>query len=225
MAHLETYRVTITGKMPLLMHADNIDWSDYMDDWKNRPENAKKSKAGDDRTPAWRWVGCLNYDDPKTGVVTIPSEYIMAAMMGSASSVPTGKKGKTFKSASQSGMICRDFHWPLLIEGKPISMAEINKLLKVEVFSEHKVAVEKLGFSLFVKRAGVNGKKHVRVRPRFDNWSTVGEVIVTDEQITERVLNDILALAGSQKGIGDWRPGAPKKPGQFGTFEVAVEKV
>lgn len=214
-------KVTLTGDTPLLMHADNIDWADKMDAWKNNPKNKKNSKAGDDRSPAWRWVGCLNYDDAKTGVVTIPSEYIMRCIMGGAVEVPTGKKGKTFKSQSQSGLMCREFHWPLLISGNPISMRDVNECLSMEAFQEQKEAVAVLGFSLFVKRAAVGQSKHIRVRPRFDNWSAAGEIIITDDQITLGVLSDILEISGRLKGIGDWRPGG-KTPGAFGMFTATV---
>ena len=113
--------------MPLLMHADNIEWADRMDEWKNDPGNKGKSKPGDDRTPPFRWIGCLNYDDPKTGVVTIPSVYIMRCIMGGAAEVPTGKGQKTFKSQSQSGILSTQFQWPLLIRGKPVHMSAIRR--------------------------------------------------------------------------------------------------
>ena len=34
---MKTASVTITGTTPLLMHADNIDWADKMEAWKNNP--------------------------------------------------------------------------------------------------------------------------------------------------------------------------------------------
>jgi hypothetical protein len=195
-----------------------------MEEWVANPRNKKFSKPGDDRTPPWRWVGCLNYDDVEKGIVTIPSEYIMVSLMGGGTEVSTGKRGKSFKSQSQSGLICKDFHWPLLNNGKTIKMADVNKLLWTDnsgTFVEQKEAVEKLGFPLFVRRAAINGKKHIRVRPRFDNWGTQGEIIITDEQITIAVLQQIFDAAG-RKGIGDWRPSAPKKPGSFGMYTAVV---
>ena len=216
-----TVRVSITGTMPILFHADSIDWADKMDAWKRDSKNKAVSKAGDDRTPAWRWIGCLNYDHPKTGVVTIPSEYIMRCIMGGAAQVSTGKGKGTFKSLSQSGLLCADFHWPLLVSGKPISMADINELLKEDDFAAHKEAAEVLGFTLFVKRAKIGQSKHIRVRPRFDNWAATGELIITDPLITKSVLLDILSIAGRLKGLGDWRPGAPT-PGPFGTFTAEI---
>ena len=47
---MKTYRVTITGTSPLLMHMDNIDWADKMEQWKSDPSSKKESKAGDDRS-------------------------------------------------------------------------------------------------------------------------------------------------------------------------------
>lgn len=211
---MKNYKVKITGTMPLLMHADNIEWADAMEEWKNDPKNKKTSKAGDDRTPPWRWIGCLNHDGK---VVTIPSEYIMRCIMGGAAEVPTGKGKKTFKAQSQSGILCTDFHWPLLIKGKPVSMADINALRDLETFKEHMESAQMLGFTLFVKRAKIGNSKHIRVRPRFDDWSIQGELMVTDDQITKTVLGQILDIAGRLKGIGDWRPGAPT-PGPFGMF-------
>lgn len=221
MAVIDTVKVRLTQKMPLLMHADNIDWADQMEEWKNDPDNKALSKAGDDRTPPWRWIGCLNFDDPKTGVVTLPSEYIMRCIMGGAAEVPVGKGKKTYKAQSQSGLLCSEFHWPLLINGKPIQMQDVNDVRKLKTFKQQAAAVQDLGFSLFVKRAKVGASKHVRVRPLFENWGAEGELLILDEQITRPILQKILSIAGTLKGLGDWRPGGPT-PGPFGTFEAAI---
>jgi hypothetical protein len=222
---IRTVLVELIGEMPLLMHADNIEWSDLMDSWKNEPSNKTKSKAGDDRTPPWRWIGSLNYDNPQSGVVTIPSEYVMRCVMGGAAEVPTGRGRKTFKELSQTGILCSAFHWPLLVKGKPISMDAIEKLRELRTFKEHTEAVQKLGFSLYVKRAKIGESKHIRVRPRFDNWSTSGELTIVDDLITNKVLIDIFDIAGRLKGLGDWRPSAPKRPGPFGTFKAKITSV
>lgn len=212
--------VKIKGLTPLLMHADNIEWSDAMDEWRKQPENKATSKAGDDRTPPWRWIGSLNTDGK---VVTIPSEYIMGCMMAGGAQVPTGTGKKTFKAQSQSGLLCPEFHWPLYINGSgsTVSLADVNALREKKHFVEHTEAAKKMGFSLFVKRAKVGQSKHVRVRPRFDEWSTEGRVAIIDEAITPKILQQILDIAGRYKGLGDWRPGG-KTPGQFGMFEATV---
>ena len=112
---MKTYSVTITGRTPLLMHRDNIEWADFMDAWKNNPDNKAKSKAGDDRTPAFRWLGCLYHDT--AGLLSIPQENVMRAIMegGAMVLVPGGKSGKTFKAQTQSGMMSVAPFWPLTI--------------------------------------------------------------------------------------------------------------
>jgi hypothetical protein len=219
---VKTYRITITGTTPLLMHNDDIEWADAMDAWKNDKDNKKLSKAGDDRSPAYRWIGSLYRSE--AGVLVIPTENIMRALMegGAGVTVPGGRSGKTFKAQSQSGIQPREVGWPLLIGGKPVSTAPIEELVRVADFEAHKAAVKQLGFSLFVKRARIGQSKHIRVRPRFETWAAAGELVVTDEQITAAVLADILEVAGKYKGLGDWRPSS-KTPGTFGMFEASIK--
>lgn len=216
---MRRYAIELTGKTPLLMHHDNIEWADTMDEWKNDPANKTKSKAGDDRTPAFRWFGCL-YHDGET--VAIPQENIMRCLMegGAMVLVPGGRSGKTFKSQTQSGMICESPFWPL---SDAILLSDLQSLVNEENFATHKKVVRSLGFDLFVKRAKVGTSKHIRVRPKFDQWSVHGSLTVTDDQITTEVLRSILDYAGRYKGIGDWRPGG-KTPGSFGMFEAKVEE-
>ncbi len=191
-----------------------------MEEWGKDPANRGMSKAGDDRTPAWRWLGCLNHDEK---IVTIPSEYIMACLMQGAAQVPTGRGKTTFKSQSQSGLLCPDFHWPLQLNGSAATLPikELLELKNSRHFVEHKAEVKKRGFDLYVKRAKVGQNKHIRVRPRFDSWATEGRIAILDEAITPKILSQILEIAGRYKGLADWRPGG-KTPGQWGMFEAVV---
>lgn len=219
---MRTYQVTLTGKTPLLMHHDNIEWADFMDAWKADPANKKGSKAGDDRSPAWRWLGCVYHDGKQ---LAIPQANIMKSLMegGAMVPVPGGKNGKTFKAQTQSGMMSVEPYWALLIGKQPIAWADVETLKDQPAFAEHKTAARELGFDLLVKRAAVGASKHVRVRPQFAaGWQAVGSIAVWDEQITDNALRDIFEYAGQYKGIGDWRPGAPKKPGPYGTFEAKI---
>ena len=217
---MQTYHVTIKGIQPLLMHADDIAWADQMDRWRGDKDNKKNSKAGDDRTPAFRWLGSLYRNEE--GTIIIPTENIMRALMEGGAMVPVpGQARKTFKSQSQSGIMPRSIGWPLFVNGKSINPKPVEALMKEKDFEKHQNAVEALGFSLYLKRARIGQSKHIRVRPRFENWSAAGDLVVTDEQITQDVLAEILETAGKYKGIGDWRPSS-KTPGTFGMFEAKV---
>jgi hypothetical protein len=219
---MDKYQITLTGKTPLLLHHDDIDWADAMDAWKNDPSNKVGSKAGDDRSPAHRWIGCLYHDGAQ---LCIPQDNVMRSIMegGAMVPVPGGKSGKTFKSQTQSGIASPDAYWSLAVAGKSLPYAPVKKLIKEPDFAAHKKAALDMGFSLFVKRAKVGTSKHIRVRPRFDGWSLSGVLLVTDKQITANVLTDILTYAGQYKGLGDWRPGG-KTPGPYGMFDAVVKK-
>jgi hypothetical protein len=219
---MKEYNIEITGKTPLLMHQDNINWADYMDEWKNNPDNKKKSKAGDDRTPAWRWIGCVYHDNNFIG---IPQDNIMKSLMEGGVMVPVPGGGKkTFKAQTQSGMMCVDPFWPITTnQGNTISWKEIEALKDVESFSDQIQKTKELGITLFTKRARISMSKHIRVRPMFDaGWSISGKLIVWDEQITKKALEQFLDYAGRYKGLGDWRPGG-KTPGHYGMFEAIIK--
>lgn len=224
---MRTYEVVLIGKTPLLMHHDNIEWADWMEEWKSRPkkeitESGESSRPGDDRTPAWRWLGCCYHD----GVhLCIPQANIMRALMegGAMVPVPGGRMGKTFKAQTQSGMMSADPFWKLYVNGEQIEWAKVEALMREKNFAAHKKAAHELGFELLVKRAKIGASKHVRVRPQFNaGWRAIGRLTVWDEQIDEGALESILACAGQYKGLGDWRPGS-KTPGPYGTFEAEIE--
>jgi len=64
---MEQYQVTLKGLTPLLMHSDNLAFSERVTAWQKAPENKANSKAGDDRSPAWTWIGYLYHDGKHVG--------------------------------------------------------------------------------------------------------------------------------------------------------------
>lgn len=218
-----TYAITLTGAMPLLLHNDHLEWSAALTAWRTDPENKAKSVPGDDRTPAWTWIGSLYHDAGKVG---IPSDNLMTALRegGARVSVP-GKRSLTYKRQSQSGLVVNELLWPVIGSKGPIAYADIEPLLHEEAFEAQSAAALRLGFELFAKRARIGTGKHVRVRPKFAAWSASGTITVFDETITTQVLDHILTAAGRFCGIGDWRPSSPKSPGPYGTFTAAIQEV
>jgi len=226
----KTYEVTLKSRSGLILHSDNIEWSASMEEWSLEPGNKAKSKAGDDRYPAWRWMGCL-YKDDITDEVIIPSDNLMTMLRDAGKKVPTGKKGGSFKAITQSGIAINETGWPLLIPKQPgsptykkILGSELRHLLTETDFNRHLTECRKAGFFLFPKRARIGQAKHLRVRPRFDVWTASGTLTVTDETISERVLQSIFDIGGIHCGLGDWRPGAPSS-GPWGRFEATIKEV
>lgn len=216
------YEVTKTGKS-LMMHRDNLEWSGVLKRWEKDPANRGKSVAGDDRTPAWRWIGSLYHDG---NYVALPADAVMACILGGGARVlvPNGRSGKTFKAQTQSGIVPLTAFWPIKTSAGVVSMANILKLQTVEDFDEHLEAARAMGFELDVRRARVGQSKHVRVRPLFSSWSATGRLMVTDDQLTTDVLKTILIEAGIYVGLLEWRPSA-RRPGPFGTFTVDLKQV
>ena len=213
------YQVTLKGLTPLLMHRDNLEWSEVVDVWQKDPKNKDRSIKGDDRSPAWRWIGSLYHDGQN---VAAPTDAVMASCMKGGSSIIL-KAQKTYKSMTQSGMAFIEPHLTLLVNGgTSVPMSEIEKLRQEDDFSQHLKRARKLEFDLDVRRAKVGQSKHVRVRPVFNKWSATGMLSVWDDALTEDVLRQIFEIAGDQAGILEWRPNC-SRPGPFGRFTVLLE--
>jgi hypothetical protein len=215
------YNITLTGETPLLLHHDNLSWAEVMQRWSKDPANSKASTAGDDRSPAWRWIGNLYIDG---GKVVVPADNLMTVLREGGAKCPTGKKGATFKRQTQSGLVVNEAAWPITVDGACVNYSDIKPLIENADFAEHEATASSLGFALFTKRARIGQAKHIRVRPRFDRWQISGTITVFDEMITRDVLQNILTFAGTYAGLGDWRPSSPKSPGPFGKFLAAVTK-
>lgn len=220
-----TYQITLIGESSLLMHHDNLKWQEAIDAYRMAPENKKSGIAGDDRSPAWSWIGYLYVDADR---IVIPADNLMKMLSEGGNNCPTGSKQgkKTFKAMTQSGILVDQIAWPVEVDGKTILFSEIKKLESEKDFVKHEALAKKLGFELFVKRAKIGQAKHVRVRPRFaKGWVAAGTVTVFEQKITTEVLKNILTYAGRYQGMLDWRPGSPKSPGNFGKFRAEVMEV
>ena len=66
---MKRYEITMTGRSPLIMHRDNLDFAERnVKAWTRIPENKALTQAGDDRTPAWTWIGYLYNDKNVVGL-------------------------------------------------------------------------------------------------------------------------------------------------------------
>lgn len=212
----------LTGRTALLIHADDVEKQDYVTEWQNDPKNKNLSQKGDDRSPAWKW---MSYTYSNGECLTISQDNIMACLRDAGSMVTVKGQGKkSYKSLTQTGILLAEEHYPLLVNGKPIPMSKLEPLEDELDFTKHKQLVESLGFSLYIKRARVGASKHVRVRPRLNDWSVKGELETVGEDISLDTLTQLFDLAGRYKGLCDWRPSSGK-PGPFGAFTSELKVV
>lgn len=213
------FTVTLTGLSALLMHWDNIEWSDAIGEARTRIKENDKAEfaAGDDRCPPETWKGYV-YNDGEH--VCIPTDNLRSCLMKAGAKV-TLKNQETFKKATQSGIVFTDAYAKFAVSGKSIKMSAIERISGK--FSEHLVAAKALGFKLLAKRAKVNAAKHIRVRPMFaPGWQIIAGFVVGDDRISADILSKIWDYAGDLIGIGDWRPDSPKSPGPYGRFSAKL---
>jgi len=223
---MDQYSVTLTGVTPLLLHADNLAFSEKVKAWQKDPANRELSHAGDDRSPAWTWIGSAYHDGR---VVGIDSDNIMTMLREGGAKVKTGKGKDTYKKQTQSGLMLDQALWPIATSIYPggVPVAKLNALIGVNDFSEHLEIAEMCGFELLVKRARIGMAKNIRVRPMFRAWTAAGSITVMDSELsglTQPILQTILTQAGIMCGLGDWRPSS-NKSGTFGKFMAIVEKL
>ncbi len=216
---MQTYKFQLTGITSLLMHNNNVEERDRIEAVRKR---MKGGKAGDDRSPAESWKGYL-YTSDDTGNICLPSENLLACLLGGGVKVKVGGK-ETLKTHSQRVGFDR-LDYDLLINGKPLAKTAIDKI--TGEFAEHANACRELGFRLHVKPCTVGTSKHIRVRPMFANWSVSGSFEIEDDDANVlglTPLRDLFSACGRLVGLCDWRPSAPKKPGQYGRFSATVER-
>jgi len=213
-------RFELTGLTAVLLHNDDVEASDRLDAWRKDSKNRGVSKAGDDRSPGWTWQTYLYHDGSH---ISIPSQNLMVCLR-SAGAQMILKKQKTFKEISQSGMgiFSEYLDFRCGPENERVAIGDIIALADM-TFEQQADAVRQFGFRLFVKRAKIGTSKHIRVRPRFDQWTASGTVVTTKQELTFDAVSKLFELAGSV-GLCDWRPGC-KTPGPFGMFTSVLEQV
>lgn len=219
---MKQYQITLQGLTPLLMHKDNLMFSEKINEWRHEPENKAHIVPGDDRTPPWTWIGYIYHDGDNIGV---DSDNIMTMLREGGSKVLTGKRQETYKKHTQSGIMLDQQQFDLYVNNCLIGMEEIRNLVGDLKFKNHIDLAEDLGFELLVKRAKIGKAKHVRVRPMFRSWELRGSLTVLDEELTgltHGVLETVLNQAGALCGLCDWRPSSPSS-GTFGKFKPIVE--
>lgn len=201
----------LAGLSAFLFHADDVEQGDLLKEWRDDPDNKPISVRGDDRSPPWTWQTYLYHDGKH---LVCPADNVMVCLRQAGAQIIMNRQ-KTFKEASQSGILPDSEFFEFRCKGKQISMEAI-RALRDKPFKAHADAAREMGFSLFMKRARVGQAKHVRVRARFDDWAIHGRVEVILPEITPAVIEKLFEIAG-RVGLADWRPGC-KTPGPFGRF-------
>lgn len=217
---MRSYQVNLEGVTPLLMHRDNLEFKAIVERWQRDPANRDKSVPGDDRSPAWNWIGSLYHDGKR---VALPTDCVMASCMGAGAEVKAPRGKKSLKAQTQSGMAFVEPFLTFTVNGgTPVAMSDLKTLHQDENFDQHMLKARDLGFALDIRRARIGTSKHVRVRPVFEQWHAVGTLNVWDDTLTEDTLTTVFYLAGDKYGLLEWRPSG-RRPGPYGRYRATIK--
>lgn len=191
---MRNFTLTMTGTAPLLLH--NAQLSDPLNRWSREIKkiSSKRSKTNDDILEMARleFLGGL-YFDTDLGPV-IPAMMIEASIRDGAKRLKLGKD-------VARGLRITDQVTPLVYDGP----RDAENLWAN-------------GESEFVNRSPVKvgASRIMRTRPMFRDWVVEANGMFDEAIFNPETIDDIIGLAGTIAGIGDWRP-------RFGTFSHKFE--
>ena len=186
-------KVTITGTNAILLHK-------YTVNTVSEPKG-RGIKGRDSANYSDEWIKATYLNDD--GNLILPALNLIACIFDGARQYKIGKKASTRIVATALKVFPQE---PLLkVSGKLITIDDIRKN----------------PLWLHTTGAVISGRRVDRVRTMLPKgWTVDFEIDYDNEALALDDVRNILEIAGSRAGLGDWRPSAPKKPGPYGTFEI-----
>lgn len=173
--------IKLVGTSPLLMHNPRMVDPDFALNREIKALTAKRKKTDADLAEIARleWYGGL-YEE--NGVIVQPTSKVRKCLIN------TGRISKQGK-AIERALVFTDLYVPLIYDGPK----KIDDLYNDPRFHSR-------------LSVGVNGKRVMRVRPKFMPWGLVLKgVFVEDAGLNFDELRRVIELAGIVEGIGDGR--------------------
>lgn len=181
----QTLKYRLTSEAPLLMH--NGQTADPTNAWAKslKQVSGKRAKTDADYEELARIEFYAGLYMDKNGPI-IPNTVIDSMVIGAAKK---SKEGPTAKS----GVFCLT----------PMPLEYAGPRTAAELWAD-----ETFRFSAIVR---VGMARVARMRPIFHEWGGIVTLNIEDTTINPSRIDDWLRIAGTQVGLGDWRP-------QFGRF-------
>ena len=185
---MKTLKLKLTGIAPLMMHSERA--ANPRDkgtiELKKIATQKKKSEETLEQLAEMEWrLGIYE----QAGVPCLPADNLLACVKEGARKRKIGKQVEAGVFTEQK-YFTLDYDGPKTVDG----------LWKDGRFFDY-------------RSVGVNQRRVMRARPRFDEWSAVVAMVFDEELISESDLLDVCGIAGLQVGLCEKRP-------QFGRFQV-----
>jgi hypothetical protein len=186
-----TIEFTVTGISPLLMHSDRFADPVSPETVEHKKLTSKRTKTTQDHHAISRseWMGGLYYDE-QLGIY-IPSHMIRASLIEGAKLFKLGRH-------IQRSVVFLEHRGFSLIHNGP---GDPEKLY------ENRRYVDR-------RSVKVGTAKLFRCRPRFEQWSAEGVLILNEAMLSLEDMRKSFEAAGEFVGMGDYRP-------MFGRYEVS----
>jgi hypothetical protein len=179
---LQTLKVLIEGKSPLLMHNGQTanPTNTYAKRMKEITGKRKKTEEDHIELSLIEWEAGLYVNS--AGRLIITSDMLDACLIEGAKK---SKLGKQFKSA-------------VFVENDP----------ELKIDTPYKTAVDLKGDQNHrdMRSVRVSTSRVMRCRPIFRSWSCEAQITFDDEQVNAGDVERSLADSGRQVGLGDYRP-------------------
>lgn len=181
MSQLTTFKATLTGICPLLMHSEILVDAMHPKVRVHKQLTAKKKKTEADleaiKRSEWELGMYRDNDAP-----AVPVDWILAAVKGGARKVKLGKQ-------AEGGVLPTVAWFPLEYKGPK----DLEGMWASGEFLDYR---------------GVRNQnaKVMRARPRFNEWKLRIELDINEDVINPGDVFAALELVGATIGIGDYRP-------------------
>lgn len=188
------FEMTLRGTTPLLMHNPRMVDPNFEIQRELKKITSKRKKTDEDLKEIERleWYGGLYAED---GVIFQPTSKPRKCI------VEAGRTRKLGKSVERTVMFTQ-VNVPLIYDGP----SDIDEIFKDEKYHSR-------------LSVGVNGKRVMRVRPKFNEWAMqVDGVFIENAGMNFDDFVDLAELAGKIQGIGDNRVNG------YGRFSVEINK-
>lgn len=190
---MDQITLKITGESALLMHSDILSnpLNPLTKEHKKLTDKRKKTSEDHAEIAKSEWTSSLYYD--KGIGLYMPSQNLMSSIRG-------GGKISRLGAAIGRAVLCLDDKLALSTSAPK----SIEKMWESQKYTDARSVV-------------ISGRRIMRYRPRFDEWSLTMTLQFSPDVIDRDQLLTSAKNAGKLIGLGDFRP---EKSGLFGRYSV-----
>ena len=204
---METIKIRVEGKVPLLMHSNQMANPLNVYSRAIKPLTGKRKKTDADHLEISRieWEAGLYFDD--NGNVSIPAEVIEATLRNAARKTKNGKLIEEGVRVEEN--FCK-LEYPNNGYKRKVAPSSSDMVPSKELDKMY----EKHCDCRLAKVKGSGGTV-LRTRPRFDKWAFEFTLMFDENIISQRTLLEVVGVAGERIGLCDYRP-------RYGLFNSKV---